>query len=85
MLNIGSFKGDQFSTNIRIPQGSSLSLTLFLFFVGTLLPELQSPSSTAVGFADDTNILTWSDSTEENCRNLERLMEFVKSGPSDMV
>ena len=72
-LNLGSFKGDKFSTNTGIPQGSSLSPILFLFFVSTLLPELQSPSSTAVEFVDDTNILTWSDSTEENCRNLERL------------
>ena len=73
MLNLGSFKGNQFSTNTGIPQASSLSPILFLFFVSTLLPELQSPSSTAVEFVDDTNILTWSDSTEENCRNLERL------------
>ncbi|KAI1001176.1 hypothetical protein K3495_g7023 [Podosphaera aphanis] len=71
-LVLGTFKGDQTPTNTGIPQGSSLSPILFLFFVSTLLPMLQTPSSTAVGFVDDTNILTWSNSTEENCRNLER-------------
>ena len=72
-MNLGSFKGEQFPTITGIPQGSSLSPTLFLFFVSTLLPELHSPSSTGIGFVDDTNILIWSDSTKENCRNLERL------------
>ncbi|KAI0996113.1 hypothetical protein K3495_g12068 [Podosphaera aphanis] len=36
---------------------------------------LQTANSIAVGFIDDTNILTWSNSTEENCRNLERQRE----------
>ncbi|KAI0997976.1 hypothetical protein K3495_g10214 [Podosphaera aphanis] len=71
-LVLGTFKGDQTPTNTGIPQGSSLSPILFLFFVSTLLPMLQTPSSTAVRFVDDTNILTWSNSTEENCRNLEK-------------
>ncbi|KAI0998445.1 hypothetical protein K3495_g9750, partial [Podosphaera aphanis] len=68
---LGTFKGAQIPTNTGIPQGSSLSPILFLFFVSTLLPMLQTPSTTAVGFVDDTNILTWSNSTEENCKKLE--------------
>ena len=68
---LGTFKGDQIPTNTGIPQGSSLSPILFLFFVSTLLPRLQSPNTTAVGFVDDTNILTWSNTTEENCQKLE--------------
>ncbi|KHJ33088.1 hypothetical protein EV44_g3132 [Erysiphe necator] len=68
---LGSFKGKQIPTSTGIPQGSSLSPILFLFFVSTLLPLLQTPSTAAVGFVDDTNILTWSSSTEENCRKLE--------------
>ncbi|KAI0998084.1 hypothetical protein K3495_g10107 [Podosphaera aphanis] len=70
-LVLGTFKGDQTSTNPGIPQGSSLSPILFLSFVGTLLPMLQTPSSTAVGLVNETNILTWSNTAEENCRNLE--------------
>lgn len=70
-MALGSFKGDQIPTTTGIPQGSPLSPILFLFFVSTLLPLLQTPTSTAVGFVDDTNILTWSDCTEENCRMLE--------------
>ncbi|KAI1000147.1 hypothetical protein K3495_g8053 [Podosphaera aphanis] len=72
---LGSFKGGQIPTITGIPQGSSLSPILFLFFASTLLPLLQSPNSSAVGFVDDTNILTWSDTTEENCRRLEKLHE----------
>ncbi|KAI1002476.1 hypothetical protein K3495_g5726 [Podosphaera aphanis] len=36
---------------------------------------LQSRSTAAVGFVDDTNILTWSNTTEENCRKLEKQHE----------
>ncbi|KAI0992166.1 hypothetical protein K3495_g16020, partial [Podosphaera aphanis] len=75
---LGTFKGDQIPTNTGIPQGSSLSPILFLFFVSTLLPMLQSRSTAAVGFVDDTNILTWSNTTEENCRKLEKQHEICE-------
>ena len=39
---LGSYKGDQIFTNTGIPQGSSLSPILFLVFVSTLLPMLQT-------------------------------------------
>jgi hypothetical protein len=52
--------------------GSALSPILFLFFACTLLPELQGGTTTAFGFVDDSNILTYSKITEENCRALER-------------
>ena len=70
---LGSFQGDKIPTTTGIPQGSPLSPILFLFFASTLLPILRTESSSAIGFVDDTNILTWSNSTEENCRNLEQL------------
>ena len=70
---LGPFRGAKIDTQTGIPQGSPLSPILFLFFASTLLPILQTDSSSAVGFVDDTNILTWSDSTEDNCRRLEQL------------
>ena len=59
-----------------IPQGSTLSPILFLFFASTLLPQLNAGSTSAVGFVDDTNILTFGRSTEANCRTLERANEL---------
>ncbi|KAI0995822.1 hypothetical protein K3495_g12360 [Podosphaera aphanis] len=72
---LNSFKSEQIPTCTGIPQGSSLSPILFLFFASTLLPLLQTPSSSAVGFVDDTNIITWSETTVENCRQLAQLHE----------
>ena len=63
------------STTSGIPQGSTLSPILFLFFASTLLPQLNVGATTAIGFVDDTNILTFSRSTEANCRTLERANE----------
>ena len=37
------------------------------------MPILQTSSISAVGFVDDTNILTWSGTTEENSKKLEEL------------
>lgn len=36
---------------------------------------LQSTNSSAVGFVDNTNILTWSNPSEENCQRFEELHE----------
>ena len=49
---------------------------LFLFFACTLLLELQGGTTLAFGFVDDSNILTYSKTTEENCRALERAHEI---------
>ena len=51
---------------------------LFLFFACTLLPELQGGTTTAFGFVNDSNILTYSKTTEENCRALERAHKVYK-------
>ena len=56
-----------------IPQGSSLSPILFLLFAAELLAILRSPNVSSLGFVDDTNILTFSNTTEQNCRILESL------------
>lgn len=64
---LGTYRRKKTPTNTGIPQGSSLFPVLFLLLASTLLPLLQKPNSSVIGFVDDTNILTWSKSTEENC------------------
>jgi Reverse transcriptase (RNA-dependent DNA polymerase) len=54
-------------------QGSPLSLILFLFYNALLLKalnQLDLPLS-LLGFADDINLLTYRETTESNCTNLE--------------
>jgi len=54
-------------------QGSPLSPILFLFYNSELLDLCQRPKEglSAIGFADDVNMLAYSRSTESNCRILE--------------
>lgn len=70
-LRLGTFLDKPRPQEIGIPQGSTLSPILFLFFASTLLPTLEAERTTAMGFVDDTNILTYGDSTRSNCRKLE--------------
>ncbi|KAI7191628.1 hypothetical protein KC316_g5942 [Hortaea werneckii] len=74
-LMLGTYEDRVRSTTSGIPQGSTLSPILFLFLASTLLPQLIAGATNAVGFVDDTNILTFSRSTEANCRTLERANE----------
>jgi hypothetical protein len=70
-LRIGEYTDRARPQTTGIPQGSTLSPILFLFFASTLLPELKGKGITAMGFVDDSNILAFGKSTEENCRKLE--------------
>jgi retron-type reverse transcriptase len=56
-----------------VPQGSPLSPILFLFYNGPLLEALNLPELrlSAIGFANDINLLTYGKSTAENCNALE--------------
>jgi hypothetical protein len=54
-----------------IPQGSTLSQILFLFFASRPLPELEGKGVIAMGFVDDSNILAFGETTAANCRKLE--------------
>jgi hypothetical protein len=60
-----------------VPQGSPLSPILFLFYNAPLLEGLNQPGQqlSAVGFADDINLLTYSESTASNCAALESAHE----------
>jgi hypothetical protein len=53
------------------PQGSPLSPILFLLYNSELVELCSGPRTSAIGFMDDINILTYSKSTERNCLELE--------------
>jgi len=55
-------------------QGSPLSPILFLFYNSPLLESLNQPAQqlSAIGFADDINLLTYSTSTAANCTALSQ-------------
>jgi len=57
-----------------VPQGSPLSPILFLLYTATLHEICNRPKEglLGMGFSDDTNLLAYSQSTEDNCRKLER-------------
>ena len=66
---------DEFAVQTGILQGLPISPILYLFYNADLLEICERPgtNSSALGFVDDTNILAYSTSTEENCRILENL------------
>jgi hypothetical protein len=57
----------------KVLQGSLLSLMLFLFYNALLLKalDLLELRLSTLGFADDINLLTYSESTVVNCITLE--------------
>jgi hypothetical protein len=66
------YESDWIPVQSGIPQGSPLSPILFLFYISELLESLSNPQEGLVGFGfiDDTNLITWSASAEQNCRKL---------------
>lgn len=62
-----------FNVTEGIPQGSSVSPILFLFFIADLLDTVNSEGlrTSPIGFVDDISILTYSGSTERNCEKLK--------------
>ena len=74
-LALPGFTSDAIPTTNGIPQGSSLSPILFLYFAAELLTMVGGGATSTLGFVEDTNIVTFSKTTEENCRALERAHE----------
>ena len=68
-------ESEPFPVTAGVPQGSTLSPILFLFYNAELLDICNQPRQrlSAVGFADDVNILTYGRSTEINCHTLEHI------------
>ena len=56
-----------------VPQGSPLSPILFLFYISELHETVHTPSSgvSALGFADDTNLLAFGHSLKSNLLKLK--------------
>ena len=74
---IKTFEGEseKFDVLNEIPQGSSSSPIIFLFFIANLLDTVNCDNlrTSAVGFVDDINVLTYSPITAENCRRLKEI------------
>ena len=54
-------------------KGSPLSPILFILYIASLYEALEEVAKISViGFADDTNIIAFGQTAQENCRTLER-------------
>jgi Reverse transcriptase (RNA-dependent DNA polymerase) len=63
------------TVSVGIPQGSPISPILYLFYNADLLESCESLRlrTSTTGFIDDVNILTYSESTEQNCKKLAEI------------
>ena len=61
--------------SVGIPQESSISPILYLFYNADLLKSCKSLRLriSTTGFVDDVNILTYSESTEQNYKKLAEI------------
>jgi ribonuclease HI len=74
-IRLGDYTLESSKVHTGIPQGSRISPILYLFYNADLLDICENITlrTSPSGFVDDVNILTFSKSTEQNCRNLERI------------
>ena len=73
IIKVVEGESQRFQVNIGIPQGSPISLILFLFFVSDLLDIVDNEALRVLGsgFVNDINILTYSSTIERNYKVLE--------------
>lgn len=76
-LAFGNQETEGFDLPGGVPQGSSISPILFLFYNAELIEQCGETNSRLdrIGFVDDMNIVAFGRSTEDNCRRLERAHE----------
>ena len=72
-------------TNTGIPQGSPLSPILFILYISGLHETLQSRDNDTLGFGfvDDTNIIAWGVSAEDNYRRLSAAHSLCEDWASE--
>lgn len=77
---LADWTSDWISTESGIPQGSTLSPALFLFFISELLGNFDHVKDDLIGFGfvDDMTLATWSNSARKNCRRLEKAHEICE-------
>jgi Reverse transcriptase (RNA-dependent DNA polymerase)/Endonuclease-reverse transcriptase len=69
---------DPFNLQAGVPQGSPLSPILFILYIASLYEAIRVDGILVVGFADDTNLLSYSNNIEANCRRLESAWKQCK-------
>ena len=74
-VKINDFTLSEALVSVGIPQGSPISPILYLFYNTDLLENCESIRfrTSATGFVDNVNILTYSESIEQNCKKLAEI------------
>jgi len=70
-----SFDGEESTPHpidAGVPQGSPHSPILFILYIASLYEPLEEVAKISVIGADDTNIIAFGQTAQENCRTLER-------------
>jgi hypothetical protein len=76
-LLVDNKETEPYQLQAGVPQGSLLSLILFLFYNALLLKALNQPdlSLSLLGFTNNVNLLMYKETIAENCSNLETAHE----------
>ena len=77
---IGDYTSAEEEVQVGIPQGSPLSLILYLFYSVELVEGYQRAYKrvSMIAFVDDTNIVVYGDSNVANCRVLKRVYKVCE-------
>jgi hypothetical protein len=80
ILTINRRMIELFSMQIKISQNSSLFLILYLFYNADLLKicDKLEINTRLLKYVDNVNILVYENSTNENCKNLERVHKLCE-------